>query len=124
MNDADLKLIRMTLAAVWLITGLVVLFVYPTESSLQLIYRTGVTGTFANLTLYLGALLDVVIGLLTIFRPRRWLWVSQAVLIFVYTGIISLWLPEFWIHPFGPLSKNVPILAMLWLLYKHQRPLV
>ncbi|MBL1457328.1 MAG: hypothetical protein COA34_005600 [Methylophaga sp.] len=26
--------------------------------------------------------------------------------------------PGFWIHPFGPLSKNVPLLVMIYYLMK------
>ena len=30
-----------------------------------------------------------------------------------YTVLISIWLPEFWLHPFGPLLKNIPVAAAI-----------
>jgi hypothetical protein len=40
----------------------------------------------------------------------------QIVLIVLYTALISWRLPEFWLHPYGPLSKNLPMIALLILL--------
>ena len=60
------------------------------------------------------------LGLLTVFRPSRFLWQAQAMLIGAYTLIISVWLPEFWLHPFGPVLKNLPVLMLLWLLNKNE----
>ncbi|WP_363323563.1 DoxX-like family protein [uncultured Psychrosphaera sp.] len=28
--------------------------------------------------------------------------------------------PEFWIHPFGPLTKNIPLLVMVYYLYTKE----
>jgi hypothetical protein len=120
MNSAEHRVIRYALATVWLVTGLVVLFVYPKEDSLHLLASVGLTGLAADAALYLGAILDVVMGVLTLMVRRRWLWQLQALLIVGYTIIISIWLPEFWMHPFGPLLKNLPILVLLWLLYKNE----
>ena len=49
------------------------------------------------------------------------MWRTQAVLILVYTAIISVRLPEFWLHPYGPILKNLPMLAVVWLLYVIDR---
>jgi hypothetical protein len=120
MNSAEHRVIRCALATVWLVTGLVVLFVYPKADSLHLLASVGLTGLAADVALYLGALLDVVMGVLTLTVRRQWLWQLQALLIVGYTIIISIGLPEFWMHPFGPLLKNLPILVLLWLLHKNE----
>ena len=52
-----------------------------------------------------------------VVRRARWLWVAQAALVLAYTAIITAWLPEQWLHPFGSVVKNLPILAALALLY-------
>ena len=80
----------------------------------------GVQGTPALAALYLGATADITLGLLTTFSPNKKLWVIQGLLIILYTLIISFWLPEFWLHPFGPILKNLPLLMLLWLLYQHE----
>jgi hypothetical protein len=38
-------------------------------------------------------------------------------LIGFYTVVIAWKLPEFLVHPYGPLTKNLPMLAAIWLLY-------
>lgn len=120
MKPADLRLIRTTLAIIWLVTGMLSLGIYPQQDSLHLLSRMGLQGTPALATLYLAATLDIMLGLLTLIMRRKILWVLQALLIFFYTLMISFWLPEFWLHPFGPILKNLAILMLLWLLYQYE----
>lgn len=120
MRTIEERGIRLTLAIVWLITGLLSLGIYPQQESLALLGRMGLHGTPALAALYSGAITDMTFGVLTMFAPNKKLWITQALLIITYTLIISLWLPEFWLHPFGPILKNLPILMLLWLLYQHE----
>lgn len=120
MRPADLRLIRLVLALVWLATGVLVLFLFPKQDSLSLLARVGLTGMPAVAMLYLAAALDIALGVLTLIWRSRILCLMQAGLIACYTLIISIWLPEFWLHPFGPILKNLPILLLLWLLYKYE----
>lgn len=73
------------------------------------------------LVLYAGALLDLAMGVLTLVYPRRWLWMSQFMLIAGYTLLATLLVPAYWLHPFGPLLKNFAVLVLLWLLYRHDK---
>ena len=111
-----LPVLRLALAAMWIVTGIVSLVVYPLAESYALLARTGITGTFAPLALGGAAALDLALGIATLVAPSRRLWLGQIALIAGYTLVISWFLPEFWAHPYGPVLKNVPILAMLWLL--------
>jgi len=116
-------LLRLALAAVWLITAWVSLFAWPLADSLALLARTGLTDTPALIALVGAALLDAAFGLATLFAPGRRLWLAQMALIAGYSAVIAVCLPEFLIHPYGPLSKNLPILAVLTLLYaEEERP--
>jgi DoxX-like family len=118
-----LPVLRVAVAAVWLWTGIVSLGLYPTESSYALLARTGLTGAPAIAALYMAALLDLALGLGTlVLTRRRWLWRAQLILMIGYTVIISLWLPEFWLHPYGPLLKNIPFAAAIYLLYTLEEP--
>lgn len=116
-----LPLLRGSIAAVWIVTAFVSAFVYPVESSLQLLAAVGLHGAIATLALYGAALLDLVLGVLSLVIRRRWLWMAQIVLILGYTLAITLRLPEFWAHPYGPLLKNLPMLAGIWLLMSFER---
>jgi hypothetical protein len=69
--------------------------------------------------LYGSALLDIALGIATIvLSRRRLLWLAQIGVVVVYTVIISVRLPVFWLEPFGPVLKNVPLIAALWLLFE------
>lgn len=120
MNTVETRSIRLSLAAVWLVTGALSLGIYPLEDSLALLGRIGLVGMSALIALYLGAITDIVLGLLTLFVRSKSLWITQGLLILAYALIISIGMPEFWLHPFGPLLKNLPILVLLWLLYQHE----
>jgi uncharacterized protein YbjT (DUF2867 family) len=120
-----LPLLRVSVAFVWIVTGLVSLGIYPVDDSYALLARVGLTGIAASLALYGAALLDLAFGVgIFVIRRRRsrlWLWRAQMALIAGYTGIISFCLPEFWAHPYGPLTKNVPMLAAILLLHEFER---
>ncbi|WON74612.1 SDR family oxidoreductase [Nitrosospira sp. Is2] len=115
--------LRVSLAAVWLVAGVVSMGVYPVEDSYAMLARVGITGSsLAPIALYGAAALDFAFGLGTLFlRRRKFLWIAQATLIGLYTVTITFYLPEFWLHPFGPLIKNLPILAAILVLYELEK---
>jgi uncharacterized protein YbjT (DUF2867 family) len=113
-----LAVLRVAIAATWIVAGVVSAGLYPVEDSLALLARTGLTGSMAYAALYGAALLDVALGIATLaMKRRRILWIFQAALILVYTAIITVALPEQWLHPYGPVVKNLPMLAAIWMLY-------
>jgi DoxX-like family len=120
MQAIEIQYIQYSLAAVWLITGIISLAIYPIQDSLALLAKVGIHGGLAVITLYGEALLDIVIGVLTLTAPSKTLWLAQALIVAGYSLVIALCLPEFLIHPFGPILKNLPIFTLLWLLYRHQ----
>lgn len=112
-----LPLLRGSLALMWIVTGLLSLGLYPVPQSYALLTRVGAAGIWLPLLLYGAALLDLTLGLgILVLARRRPLWWAQMALIIGYTAVISWRLPEFWRHPFGPILKNLPILAALLLL--------
>jgi uncharacterized protein YbjT (DUF2867 family) len=111
-------LLRLALAFVWLIAGIVSLGIYPVEQSYALLAAVGITGVWAPIALYGASLLDLALGVATLtLRQARRLWQLQITVILIYSTVIIWYLPEFWIHPFGPIAKNIPILALLVLLW-------
>ena len=114
-------LLRWTLAIIWLATAFVSAFVYPPADSLAMLARVGLEGWPATLALYGAAALDAALGIACMVRPRRALWLAQGALIFGYSAVIAACLPEYLWHPFGPLLKNMPILAILIILYAEEK---
>lgn len=113
-----LPMLRISIALVWIWTGIVSLGLYPTQDSYELLTRTGISATLAPLMLYGAASLDLLVGIVTLVKNRLgWLWPLQFAIILGYTMVITIDLPEFWLHPYGPLSKNLVMLAAIYLLY-------
>jgi len=112
----------LSVALVWIFTGIVSLGLYSTQSSYSLLARVGVSDGLATILLYGAATIDLALGVATLLVNRgRLLWILQGTLIILYTVIISVRLPEFWLHPFGPLIKNLPMLAAIVALYYLER---
>lgn len=111
---------RVSIATVWMVTGIVSLFIHPIADSLQLLERTGITGNAAMALLYGAASLDILLGLLILISNMR-LWWLQITVIAFYSVVIAWKLPEFLTHPYGPILKNVPMLALIWMLAKLEK---
>lgn len=116
-------LLRGALAITWIWTAICSAFIYPRAASLALLARVHLQGGVALAALYLAVALDFAFGIATLVRPGRRLWAMQMWLIGAYSIVIGVALPEFLSHPFGPILKNVPILALLLvLLAEETRP--
>ena len=112
-------LLRHAVAIMWVVTGFVSAFVFPVESSLDLLARTGLVGAPALLALHGAAALDLVLGVAPlVLSRRRWAYRLQLALIVFYTVVITLCLPEYWAHPYGPVLKNLPLLAAIAVLHE------
>ena len=105
-------LLRVSIGLLWLFTGLLSLGLYPAGQSYGLLAQLGITGLFAPLALYGAALLDIGLGVATLTRWRiQWVGMAQIALMLGYTLLISIGLSELWLHPFGPVSKNIPLIV-------------
>jgi uncharacterized protein YbjT (DUF2867 family) len=112
-----LPLMRGAIAIVWIWTGIVSLGLYPPAESYALLARLGATGMVATVLLYGAALVDVLLGIgVFVLRDRRWLWPAQIAVMVAYSVLISVWLPEWWLHPYGPMIKNLPLLVATMLV--------
>jgi uncharacterized protein YbjT (DUF2867 family) len=102
--------LRISLALLWIATGLVSLGLYPVESSLVLLAEVGLGGAPAPVALYGAALWDLALGVALLARYRPVLvGALQLATMIAFTLIITAFLPETWLHPFGPVTKNVPL---------------
>lgn len=112
------RLLGWSLAFVWIWTGVVTLFLYPMGDSLALLERVGIPAG-AGLWLTQGvAALEIGMGVLMV--SGRWIRPLAAIQIGLMVGftlIVTLFLPEFWLHPFGPISKNVALIGATIVLY-------
>jgi len=116
-------LLRLGIAFVWLFTGLISAFVIPLETSYGLLAKAGIAGIWAPITLYGAAAVDILLGLAVLGRVRGGLTGTlQILLILIYTLIITFSQPEQWLHPFGPVTKNAPMIAavLVWMVLERR----
>lgn len=114
-----LPVLRFTVALLWIVTGVLSLGIYPVASSYDLLARVGLHGAAAAVALYGAALLDIALGAAVYaHRFRRMVWRVQIVVMAGYTALISGFLPEYWLHPYGPILKNLPLLGVLIFLHE------
>jgi uncharacterized protein YbjT (DUF2867 family) len=118
--DLWTPVLRAALAFLWIWTAIVSFGLYPVQGSYELLAAVGLHGRIATFALYGAAALDLLFGVLTLAAParwRRWLWLAQLALIAGYTVLITVFLRQYWLHPYGPISKNIPLLALIGLLW-------
>ena len=110
-------LLRLSIAFVWIYTGIISVFVYPLESSYQLLEQVGITGMFAPVALYGAAIIDLLLGVaLLIGYKINIVGTIQISIIMTYTILITIFLSEQWAHPFGPVSKNIPLIVSIMIM--------
>ncbi|WP_175965104.1 SDR family oxidoreductase [Burkholderia sp. BCC0322] len=113
-------LLRGALAIVWIWTAIASAFIHPLRASLALLAPAHLTGLPALIALYAASALDFAFGIATVVAPSRRLWVAQAALIVAYSAVIAVTMPGLLAEPFGPVLKNVPILAILLILFSEE----
>ncbi len=127
INPADLirsnyfSMITALLAVsfIWIWSGISSLISW--DESYSLMKEIGANNQYAVLFIYLGSIADIVLGI-SIFwkRKRKLILLAQMLFIFIYTIILTLLAPHYWFHPFGVLSKNIPLLGLSYYLYQRK----
>jgi hypothetical protein len=60
-----------------------------------------------------GIALDVAMGAWLVWRPGAAACRAGIVVVLGFTVLATLLVPEAWLHPFGSLLKNLPIVALM-----------
>lgn len=112
---------RYALAFLWLATAVVSLG-RGRQIGYEILAEAGIGGLLADLCLYGGTTLDLLLGIWTLLGAAQLACLrAQAALILLYTLLLTLIAPAFWLHPFGPLTKNIPLLALIHVLHQQAR---
>lgn len=112
----DHQLLRWSLVVVWLATAFVSVWEIHGQS-LGLLVAAGVRdASVAHLLIVGGAAADVLLGLAMAFKPGRLIYLAALGLVLAMTAAATLLNPSLWLYPLGPLTKNLPIAAVLCIL--------
>ncbi|CAA6808020.1 MAG: Putative NAD-dependent epimerase/dehydratase [uncultured Sulfurovum sp.] len=115
-------LLRLVIGFVWIWSGIVSAFLYPQPLALELLHEIGVPVGLDVGLLYFASFLDIVIGVLTIMAYRlQDLLKLQLLVIGVYTLLLTFLAGHHWLHPFGPVLKNLPLMVSIFVLMKLEK---
>lgn len=113
---AEHQLLRWSLVVVWLATAFVSVWEIHGQS-LELLGAAGARDApLARLLIVGGAAADVLLGLAMAFKPSRLIYLIALGLMLAMTVAATLLNPGLWLHPLGPLTKNLPMVAVLCIL--------
>jgi len=115
-------LLRVSIAFVWIFTGIISAFVFPVTQSYAMLAEVGISGIWAPIMLYSAAAMNIALGMATLFAYQISLTgFIQISVMMLYTIIITFSQPEQWIHPFGPISKNIPLIIATLIMIVLER---
>lgn len=124
MTPAAHALLRWSIVFVWLATALVSVVELNGQSRALLVSLPPAWSSIAGLAPFLilaGAAADAALGVWMAWRPGRAAYLAALVLMGIMTLLASAIEPSWWLHPLGPLTKNLPIAAILLVLLQDER---
>lgn len=111
---------RLSLSFLWIFTGITSVF-FAKDIGHEVLANGGITGPLADLSILSGSVQDVIIGIWLLVGWRLKLcYLVQMVVIVVYTLLLTVIDPGYWLHPFGPMTKNIPMLVFIYYLYVEE----
>jgi len=114
-----MKAAKYSLAFLWIFTGITSIYFSP-EIGYEILASASITGLMADVSVYAGGALDIVIGLWLLSSIKiRLCCIIQVVIIVLYTMLLTFIDPSFWLHPFGPITKNIPIIVLIAYVYAN-----
>lgn len=119
----DDRLLRWSLIAVWLFTAIASL-VELNGQSREVLAAAGIASPpwLVQGLIVGGAAADLAVGIALWRWPSRASYAAALALMVVMTVVATVLQPGLWLHPLGPLLKNLPIAALLWHLYRRAAP--
>ena len=125
MNRASTQLLRGSFVVVWLATAVVSVWELHGQSrellaGLPTAWTEGNTSWLPTAIILAGAAADAVLGLWLALRPGRKAYGAALLIMLAMTLLATAIQPAWWLHPFGPLTKNLPIAAILWVLLQDE----
>jgi len=103
---------RFGISFIWLWTAFVSWIIYPEAESLDWLRTLGLTQQ-TYLFFISACLVDAAMGIASLVFSSRRLWEIQFLIVIFYSLAIAIKLPAFLFHPFGPITKNIAVLACL-----------
>lgn len=102
--------LRLSLAFLWVATGIVSV-IFATTFAYPILNAAHIPPVWQDFLCYSASLIDCALGLALLCNYRVKLTAAvQLLFMLIFTGIITVMMPAYWLHPFGPVTKNIPLL--------------
>jgi hypothetical protein len=121
VSPTDEKMLRFSIVFVWLATAAASAWTLDGQST-QLLSAAGVNNpSLVRLLIMGGAGVDAALGIVMLLKPVRLSYLAALAAMLIMTLVATILDPALWLHPLGPLTKNVPIGAALLALARSRR---
>lgn len=108
--------LRISVALLWIGSGISGLLMEHSEGA-RILVTAGVPATAAGPLVLTTSMLDVVLGAAALARYRLMVTGTLMVLSVIgYTVFLGVTLPGLWVHPFGPLLKNLVLIPAILIM--------
>jgi hypothetical protein len=117
-----LWLLRGGIASLWIFEGLFPKILFQQPEELEIVTRSGIAADSADNVLRLVGIGELALGLAMLClrgRSLKALLGIQLAALVVLPLMITLQEPRLWVHPFGPFTKNVPIIAGTIVIFRR-----
>lgn len=106
----------LAISFIWFWSGISSLISW--NESCKLMKEIGANDHYAVLFIYAGSFADIILGIAVFSkRWRKQILLFQLLFVLIYTIILSVLAPIYWLHPLGVVSKNIPLIALTYYLY-------
>lgn len=116
VEPSEQRYLRLSIIFVWLWTAVVSIWELHGQSR-ELLLASGISDTdMVSALVLIGAAVDGILGLWLWIRPNRAAYLLALATMVAMTVVATVLSPYLWLNPLGPLSKNIPIAVVLWVL--------
>lgn len=110
----------LAISFIWIWSGVSSLISW--DESYNLMKEIGANHQLSVLFIWLGCFADIFLGIAIFSKKHRKNIIKLQVLtMLTYMLILSIAAPYYWLHPFGVLTKNIPLIALSYYLYRKQK---
>ena len=116
------RILRVGMAVVWLTEGLFPKILFQQQIELQMVPRIGIHSVSASVLVGAMGASQILSAILALTLRGKWLrllLLLQAAALIVLPIVVGFLEPTLYVHPFGPFSKNLPILVGTWVVRKQ-----
>ena len=108
----------LAISFIWVWSGLSSLISW--EQSYGLMQEIGANHEMSVLFTLLGSFADIFLGIAVFSKTyRKKIILLQMITMLIFMTILTIGAPHYWLHPFGVLSKNIPLIALSYYLYRR-----